>query len=774
MNTQTDTTKTYVVLEPAVLCGRLSGRFFRFCLWRAPVLWLYAPLMVWAGLLRLLAVNGKTSEKSAAYAWRFLKAVPDLPAMASSFQKRKKLALPSGTGVLVSDAPLPLLTLLFPGAELLANPYDLGSGRFMSYAPVKKLLESKGDIPSLTAGLGKYPPAGERKYAAFGKIFPTARKAYFYGIGRALLRSLLLTALGVLLGVASLYFAREGVFDLSMFRSYFTTGHIAFLNILPAVLLMFLFYALFNRVYLAFLATFVLTLVPAWVSYFKFMYRNDPFFFEDIVLIREAKNMTNSYEIKLTAAIWVAIAAGILISAALIFAAKPYYKRASERVLAFLLTGIVCFGLFQNVYLNDDVYAANKNEAHINRWSPTEQFVSRGFLYPFLYSAKDYVGSTQPYDYSEEAVNALRKAFPEKDIPAEQKVNFIFIMLESFNDFSRFAQIPFTENPFAPWDALAEESISGRLVVNIFGGGTVDTERRVMSGLLRQPTFKRKTNTYVSYFAEQGYTTFGGHPNNEWFYKRYRANKNIGFADYAFTENYFSAFDTPKKDAVFLPEVLRLYEQAQAGGNPCFGFFVTFQGHGPYNPDASFDKTYLPQGDIPAEEYNLIEDYFQQAGDTCRQIALLVDELRMREEPVVLVLFGDHNPFLGKNGFDHLGINMDTATEEGFYNYYSTPYLIWGNDAAKAALGNDLVGQGPVISPEFLVPTVFSALGWEGDTHIQVNAELARRLPVIHKTGRFLENGALTDAPLPEHYDFYRSVLSYQYWWQSQTEVKKT
>ena len=56
---------------------------------------------------------------------------------------------------------------------------------------------------------------------------------------------------------------------------------------------------------------------------------------------------------------------------------------------------------------------------------------------------------------------------------------------------------------------------------------------------------------------------------------------------------------------------------------------------------------------------------------------------------------------MGNNGsmYAELGISLDTTTEEGFRNYYSTWYLIWGNQAAKDLLGEDFQGQGPDLSP---------------------------------------------------------------------------
>src|SRR5699024_7671272 len=109
-------------------------------------------------------------------------------------------------------------------------------------------------------------------------------------------------------------------------------------------------------------------------------------------------------------------------------------------------------------------------------------------------------------------------------------------------------------------------------------------------------------------------------------------------------------------------------------------------------------------------------NYLEGIGRTDLAIEKMVDYFRNEEEPVVLVLFGDHKPFLGENtkGYEMLGINMDVNTVEGFRNYYSTPYVIWANDSAKEVLGDDFVGEGPEISPIYLMPYLMEKMGYPG------------------------------------------------------------
>lgn len=117
------------------------------------------------------------------------------------------------------------------------------------------------------------------------------------------------------------------------------------------------------------------------------------------------------------------------------------------------------------------------------------------------------------------------------------------------------------------------------------------------------------------------------------------------------------------------------------------------------------------------------------------------------EEPVILVFFGDHKPWLGEQSvtYDALGIDIRSNTADSFYNYYATDYLIWANDAAKALLGNEFVGTGPDISPCFLMNVLFDLCGWDGPGYTKLTNEVMSQIPMLHTTGRYLADGTLTD-----------------------------
>ena len=208
-------------------------------------------------------------------------------------------------------------------------------------------------------------------------------------------------------------------------------------------------------------------------------------------------------------------------------------------------------------------------------------------------------------------------------------------------------------------------------------------------------------------------------------------------------------------DDLFFPELIKLWEEDKALGQPVFQYNLTYQGHGPYNDDKTWwgDDYVVNDRDYTQAELNILNNYFGSIYNTNQNLAAFFDYFREEEEPVVIVVFGDHNPWLGDGNsvYEAIGLDLDFSTPEGFYNYYSTRYLIWANDAAKAVLGNDFVGEGPTVSPNFLMNVVFDACGWTGPAYMQATQSVLEQVPVMNTpTGLYMEDGNLTGTLTPE------------------------
>lgn len=557
---------------------------------------------------------------------------------------------------------------------------------------------------------------------------------------------LLCAALGVT--VVMLLLA-AGNYSLRVFMGYFTHPQLFLLNLIPVLLLMVLGWAVTGRPWAAYLFGAIPAMAFAFGNYYKMVFRNDPVMFGDLLILGEAGNMAGQYQLFLNGRL--ALVAGCVIAGllALIFfvRGRPSGKIRLSALAAVILA--LVFGV--KPYLSDSLYNATAvNLEYLSPWAATHQYVSRGALYPFFYSVKEAF-PTAPEGYDKTETAQLLAQYEDGDIPEEQKVNIMGIMLEAFADFSEFESIEFIQDAYALYHALEEESYTGDLVTNIFAGGTVNSERAFLTGVSTQFNWRSSANSYPWYFKSQGYETSGDHPCYDWFYNRKNINSYLGLDDYRFVENYYSELTgyAVGMDNVFFPELTADFLSRLESDAPQFSFSVSYQGHGPYDSDVCWwgeVDDYIANHDLPEEYRYILANYLGSVMDTQQHLAELVDTLRSSQEPVVLIVFGDHMPWMGNGNtvYDALGISFDQSTEEGFYNYWSTRYLIWANDAAKEVLDFDFTGEGPDLSPCFLMGHLFDCLGWAGDAYTQATYEVRQTLPVIHDGGRCMENGALT------------------------------
>lgn len=580
-------------------------------------------------------------------------------------------------------------------------------------------------------------------------------------------------AAGAGVGLVSLVLAL-GHYSLVLFRGYYECPLIMVLNLLPVMALALLFYGAAGRTCWAFLITALLVLGFSVGNYYKLMFRDDPLMFADLFLLKEAGNMAGKYHLfvdrKLAAAL-VCVIGGFLFLRFLV-RGRPSWKGRTACALA----GAAILAALCPTLLNTRTYNADAAyyDRLTNRWSSTQQYIAHGFLYPFVHSITEAV-ETPPDGYDRDKAAALLNSYQDADIPEDKKVNVVGIMLEAYNDFTRFGTPELAQDVYSVWHELEAEGYSGNLITNIFAGGTVDTERCFLTGYSNLTNFRGSTNSFVWYFRDQGYAAGGLHPCFQWFYNRLNINEYLGFQHYLFVENYFNQFvgDNVAMDNVFFPELIRDYEQGTADGTPYFSFSVSYQGHGPYDAGSCLwgerGDYVVNDGRYTDEQQCIMENYFGSVADTNRHLKELTDYFRADDKPVVLILFGDHNPWMGDGNsvYTAMGLTFDMSTADGFLDYYSTPYLIWANDAAKAVLGADFQGQGPDIGPYFLMNQLFQLCGWQGPAYLQALNGVAQRVSVVHTTGRFMENGVLTGELSPQGADLVRDYRCLQYYWRS-------
>ena len=580
--------------------------------------------------------------------------------------------------------------------------------------------------------------------------------------------AVMLVLMGVGIGCVSLllassFFGRDGG---AIFFNYFKHPHILALNLLPPILLVLLFWFLFGRAGAAFGTAAGIVLGFSVANFYKIQLRDDPLLAIDLTTVGEAGDILSRYQLTFHWKIGVTIFAvvfGLLFAHFLMRGRPPGRRVRAIGAAAVLVCGAACAPLYANDTLYDKQVAGTEL---IDIWSDMQVYVSKGFVYPFLHSIPDAFPHP-PEGYDEGQAQALLGAYEDGTIEADEQVNIISIMLEAYMDLSVFENDRFqlSQDLYAPLHELQAECVSGPLVTNIFAGGTKDTEQGFLTGYTDPGTYRRPVNTYVWYLRSQGYTTEGFHPGGGWFYNRKNVNEYFGFERYLFVED-FEVED--RSDEFFFAELKEMWE-SRAKSAPYFNYSLSFQNHGGYDTASTGEVSYVVQGELSDETYNMLNNYLTGVADTTQRLADLADYFRDCEEPVVLVFFGDHMPWMGNgnSGYTDMGLNLDLGDQEGFMNYYSTRYYIWANDAAKAVTGNDFVGEGEAISPCFLLSKVFDLCGWEGPAYMQAMRPISQRLPVIQSLGNYMEGGVITQTLSPEGEELAADFSSLEYYWQN-------
>ena len=369
------------------------------------------------------------------------------------------------------------------------------------------------------------------------------------------------------------------------------------------------------------------------------------------------------------------------------------------------------FPLWTKVYSSDDLYNSPlvSYGRSFKKW-PAKSYASRGFVYPFLYSMA-YNGNTEP------KASTLEE-FADKDIPEEYKTDIIVFQLEAFSDLRTLGLERISDEAYLLYDKIKENSQWGSMFVNVYAGGTVDTEFCVLTGETAFRGIKEPTESYVWWLSKQGYHTSGNHPNGGSFYSRKSMNEYLGFDEYFFSEELYRDLIADLKptswfsDCVLFPQIMSQLEGYQEKYKHVFSFNVSMQGHSPYDEeDFLFSEKYWDKADCSDLADHVINNYLGSVADTQKYLWDFLSEVNEMDRPVTVVVYGDHKPWLGDGDCvaNELSVNLNSGTE-GYINRYSTEYVIWMNDAAKSVIQDFRIGRAGDIQACELLPALLHML----------------------------------------------------------------
>lgn len=406
--------------------------------------------------------------------------------------------------------------------------------------------------------------------------------------------------------------------------------------------------------------------------------RVTPFTGPDLHLITDALKIANRYLPVVGMVIVVILMAVAFAGLALLFFKGPlyegplYYRYNVPLVLAAVLvfSGATKLALEKRILSN---YFGNI------------AFAYEDYGYPYCLMTTIFnTGIGCPPEYSEASIDEIRAAETGKS-RTEDMPNIIFLQLESFFDPTLVDYLSLSEDPIPYFRQLMKEYSSGYYRVPSVGAGTANTEFETITGMsLRyfgpgeypyKSILKETTCESAPFVLKKlGYTTHAIHNNEANFYGRRTVFPNLGFDTFT-SEEYMEEEDDQNplgwvRDRVLTRSILDCLESTEGSD---YIYAISVQGHGDYPDEPMLEDPQITVSGSPTEEQDYKWEYYvNEIHEMDGFLRELIQALEANEEPVVLVMYGDHLPTMG----------LEVEDMENRY-LFQTQYVMWDNMGLK-------------------------------------------------------------------------------------------
>lgn len=416
-------------------------------------------------------------------------------------------------------------------------------------------------------------------------------------------------------------------------------------------------------------------------------YRNTPLSFVDFLLIPSVATVFNSY-LTIFHYLLIALAVGLLVFGFVILYKKEKEKERIIKPSIFSSLLILAGALLMKGPLIK-VDAISNNYSNL-----TQAYQDYGLPYCFVVSVVDR-GVHEPELYDKEEVkkslnivkdimeNLENTAASKYTVDSDEKPNVIFLQLESFMDANNLVNLNFSTNPNPYFSYLKENYPSGYLNVPSFGAGTANVEFEIMTGLnldnfgageypYKTVMLEQPTETIAYTLGKEGYYSTVIHNNRASFYDRDDVFPNMGYDRFVSSEFMINLETTPVgwfKDNCLSYEIMKALSSTEETD---FIYTISVQPHGKYLTDLSDLNIYstITSTNIEMSEsvINQYTYYINQVYEVDCFLKDLVEQINNYDEPVMLVIYGDHLP------------HFDITNEDVLSNdLYKSEYVIYTN-----------------------------------------------------------------------------------------------
>ena len=475
--------------------------------------------------------------------------------------------------------------------------------------------------------------------------------------------------------------------------------------------------------------------ILGYANYLKMTYRQEPIYPDDLKMIKEfglLKDMTGTTSFYLLAGMILLVVAGGCWAIYRSF--KKDKKFQAIRVITLFTT---IFALIYISHFNNPNNLLRKAYNKTALWIPYSQkmnYYNTGFIGGFLYNLK-IDPMEKPKGYSEEKIKEItshyQKLADEKNKTAsEEQPNIIYVMSESFSDPSRLNGVEITGDPLADYYAVADQTYSGQMLSQNYGGGTANIEFEALTGFSMGLFNAQLTTPYtmlvpkmnqlpsiVSTLKDQNYHTTAIHPYNTSMYKRKDVYEVLGFDEFI-SENTMTYTDTIEdnpyiSDASAYQEVMDLLKEDDT---PQFIHLVTMQTHMPY--DGKYQQLEYTAKTEDNSGISSLENYLQDISYSSQSLKAFTEELKKLSRRTLVVFWGDHLP----------GIYSDTIQNSNEkHTLHETQFLMFDSQGELEKT------EAPVTSPFYFAADLMNQTNQQTTGFYQLLLALQNELPAFER-----------------------------------------
>jgi len=410
-------------------------------------------------------------------------------------------------------------------------------------------------------------------------------------------------------------------------------------------------------------------------------YRVTPFTGPDLLLLTEALKILNKYLSTLMVILVLALLVAAVIGLAVLFVRAPKYQGKMYYRLNIPVVAGMCF-----LFLFITHTALEKRV--LSSYFGNVAFAYEDYGFPYCLGTTFFnTGINCPNGYGEELMDEILASEDVSTDPDKvQDANIIFLQLESFFDPELVEFLELSEDPIPNFRKLMKEYSSGYFRVPSVGAGTANTEFETITGMSLhyfgpgeypyKSVLTEETCESAPYVLKQiGYTAHAIHNNEANFYSRKTVFKNLGFDTFTSEEYMPDISDLTEtgwvKDYILTDEIIKCLESTTGLD---YIYTISVQGHGDYPDEPVVDDPVIKVTGAEGKEKNndSWEYYVNQLYQMDQFIKELTDTLADFDEPVVLVMYGDHLPSMGLSAEDVKNRYL-----------FQTEYVMWDNFGLK-------------------------------------------------------------------------------------------